>query len=68
MLLRELKGAAHRGRFDRQIRKDYEAHLARLRDTVLTEAGFMPQGKGGTLAGTAPASEPALAPPAPTVV
>ncbi len=61
LILRELRSAAHHGRFDRESRKDFDAHLARFRDIVLMAEGFIPQGPGGALAGTGPASELALA-------
>ena len=60
LMLADLGHAARRGSFDPGQRKEFQAHVGRFRDIVLMAEGFIPQGKGGALAGSGPASELAL--------
>ena len=60
LMLADLRDAARNGAFEPRSRKEFDAHLDRFRDIVLMAEGFIPQGKGGALAGTGPASELAL--------
>ncbi|MFB4203878.1 FUSC family protein [Arhodomonas sp. KWT2] len=61
LILRELRDAARDDAPTDARRRELQRHLARLRDIVLMAEGFIPQGRGGALAGSGPASDLALA-------